>query len=367
MVVLSVIGTHVEQARAEPTSSLAEACAAAIRTIEWRWVKPLLLFTFIFHVAVATILLGSGLPVGYFPMGQGYVLIMFMLGCIVSSWYIFGPQVAVDMVRQVRGLQVTPFNERIAHMVKLIAAGWVLVLIFGVVMMTNANLKPAIFALNPVNYDSQLEAVERALFGGVLPTEWFLTHSSTPALHAWDFVYRLFCVFLFASMMIALHLEGMRGGARFILALSAALFITQIASVMYPTWGPIYEHPNWFHVLWDTRTHERAHNLALSVQQYLAEPKVRYAVAGISAMPSYHVAAWSCGLMCWLRLPRLLLAFGCVLVVLNWISTVVLGWHYALDGAAGIVVAVVATALAVWVIPKASQTSNDPPAADRTI
>ena len=328
-------------------------CAAAVRQVEWRPLVPLLVFAGFFHAVVAAILLSAGLPIGYLPTGQFYIGGIFSFGIVAGSRYVLGPQLALDMLRQRRGLEVTPFHERVAGAVRLVVPGLVLALIFPIVMLANANLKPALFVLNPSNYDAGLESLERALFGGVLPTEWLVAHSSTTALHVWDFIYGLFGVFLFVSMVIALYHQGMRGGARLVLALSLGLFITLMLSLLYPTRGPIFEHPEWFGRLEGTHTWELAGFLTQTVREYATEPAVRYAHAGISAMPSYHVLSWVCAVFCWRVLPRPFLVFGCVLVMLNWISTVVLGWHYALDGLAGMALAVVVWWLAGLLISRA--------------
>jgi hypothetical protein len=89
----------------------------------------------------------------------------------------------------------------------------------------------------------------------------------------------------------------------------------------------------------------------MTVQSYAQEPGTKYALSGISAMPSFHVIAWTTALFCWRGLPRGLFAFATVLVLLNWASTVVLGWHYALDGLVGVFIALPVVWLARLVIP----------------
>jgi hypothetical protein len=66
---------------------------------------------------------------------------------------------------------------------------------------------------------------------------------------------------------------------------------------------------------------------------------------GISAMPSLHIAtmAWAVA-VCWPW--RGLRSAAIVITVYMWVASVALGWHYFLDGAAGILVALVAWATA---------------------
>jgi membrane-associated phospholipid phosphatase len=66
--------------------------------------------------------------------------------------------------------------------------------------------------------------------------------------------------------------------------------------------------------------------------------------AGISAMPSIHVASavWM-ALACWSLLPRLFGVLATAFAVLIFVGSIYLGWHYFVDGAAG-----VAAAIACW-------------------
>ena len=335
------------------TVSLRAIFISAVARVEWRALRPLLAVTVLIHGVTAVILLTNGLPVGYAPDGLVDMVIVFCVGAVITPGYILAPQIASDMVRQLRGRKPAPIHERLANFTTLMITGLVLALIFAVILLTNSNLKPAIPILNPQTYDIQLEALERTLCGGVLPSEWLVTHSSELGLRFWDFIYDLFGTFLFVSMMIALHHEGTRGGARLVLGLAIGLFSTVLIALTYPTQGPLFVHPEWFTGLDGTETARLAAYLTMTAQQYADAPGVRHAVAGIAAMPSYHVVSWTCGLICWRHLPRPLFAFGCVLVLLNWISTVVLGWHYALDGVAGVGLALVAYRLARWILPGA--------------
>ena len=338
--------------------SLRAVFASAVARIEWRAFRPLIAVTVLIHGITALILLANGLPVGYAPSGLVDMIFLFCVGAVITPGYILAPQIASDMIRQLRGRKPTPIHERLTHFATLMITGLVLALIFAVILLTNSNLKPAIPVLNPQTYDIQLETFERALCGGVLPSQWLITHSSRLGLRFWDFIYDLFGTFLFVSMMIALHREGTRGGARLVLGLAIGLFSSVLIALLYPTLGPLFVHPEWFTALDGTETAQLAAYLTRTAQHYADAPGVRHAVAGIAAMPSYHVVSWTCGLACWRHLPRPLFAFGCLLVLLNWISTVVLGWHYALDGAAGVGLALVACQLARWILPRANSDTS---------
>lgn len=322
--------------------------------MEWGCLRPLLAFVAVFHATVAALLLSRGLPVSYFPQGEFLLVCVFSAGVLGCAVHILAGQVASDWLNVRQGRPVPRPAERLADFVRLNAAGIALAIVFTAVMLANANLKPALGVLNPRTYDLELEAIERALCFGVLPSEWLMMRTSPAALRFWDFIYGSFALYLLVSVMLAVYREGLRGGARLVLALAAGLWVTLALSLLVPSWGPIYTHPEWYHVLLDSESGHRARALAASVRLYADEPAVRYAVAGISAMPSYHVLAWACaGILAWGRHSRALGAVGAVMVLLNWISTIVLGWHYALDGLVAVGVAVIVCRLAEHWIPTA--------------
>jgi len=355
---LPIIGTQADtpESSSQSLRSVLGACISAVAGLRWEPLAPLIVLVALFHATAAAILLANGLPVAYTPAGLADVVVMFTFGTVAGACYILGPQIICDLNRQLRGLRPTPFHERLSDLAKLLVSGWVLAMIFALALLAKSNLKPAITVINPTTYDVQLESIERTIFGGTLPTEWLIAHSSNTAIRLWDFIYGMFGMFLFVSMMIALHHDGIRGGARLVFSLVAGLFLTLIISLAWPTLGPLFVHSDWFGPLGGTVTDRLAHNLSYTVRAYAANPGVRHhVIAGISAMPSFHVIAWTCGLLCWRSLPRPIFALGVVLVVLNWISTVVLGWHYALDGLVGIVLAVLIFRLACWVIPSERQ------------
>ncbi len=349
---MSTIGTSAESDLpfVRSTPSLPAACAAALAKIEWRCLWPQLVFIAIMYATVQAILRTAGLGFDHTPDGLTKIIRYKMLGVLLLAGYIMAPLIGLDMIRQMRGLQPTPFHERISCLAVLLVCGSVLALLFIPVTLINGNLKPAIPLLNSIDHDVQLEALERSLCGGILPTEWLVAHMSRPILEVWATIYNHFASFLLLSMMIGVYYEGLRGGARLLLAISVGLFITLMMSVVYPSRGPLFVHAEWFDVMADSTTMWKARFLEYTVRECASEASPRYMIAGISAMPSFHVIAWTCGLMCWRPLPKWVFAIGVVLVTLNWISTFVLGWHYVLDGVVGIAIAALLWPFAAIVI-----------------
>lgn len=299
-------------------------------------------FVVVFHLFVAAVMLPAGLPINYWPAEESTFLLILFIGCLATGILFFlGVQVGGDLILKLRGGQPPQLRQRFSNLGRMMIFGWVLTAFYVLVHVGYVNVKPAVPLLNSQNYDTQLEHLERGLFGGVLPTEWLAARSSRGMMAFWDVIYGLFGMFLFLSLACALNLEGLSAGIKFVLVLSIGYLLDLVVTILLPTKGPIFVHPEWFADLHGLSSASLADFLHMTVHRYAERPGTVYACAGISAMPSYHVYGWTCGLMCWRRLPRWLFLGAVVLTLLNWASTVVLGWHYFLDGLVGTVLALV--------------------------
>jgi hypothetical protein len=330
-----------------------------------RALAPVLLFVSFFYAAVVTVLAVNSLPFCYFPIGTPRAAgIVLFVGSAIGPSVLLCAWLVVDMSLVLRGGRPPFIGRRFARALDLSRLAVPFALIYLLAHIVYVNLKPAVSLINQRQYDASLELIERALFGGILPTQWLIEHSSAAAVLFWDGVYNLLTLFMFLSVTIALHHEGIVGGSRLLLAYCIGLFVDVFFTLWIPSLGPIFVHPDWFEAMSGSNSDNVREFLLLTVRQYADSPGTTYAYAGISAMPSYHVYAWICGLYYWRRLPGWLLAAGILLNLLNWISTVVLGWHYALDGLAGILLAVPVTWVAARVIPEAGTQKRNRSARD---
>lgn len=177
-------------------------------------------------------------------------------------------------------------------------------------------------------YDKFLWSIEHPIFDLLLSSPL-----NIPWL--WDKIYVLF----WTSMILGLALLVIHGKMdrylNILMALVIAYFITRSTALVFPTAGPAFYHPELFHL-------EGTQSLAWQdeLRLYMAGriPQAGY-YPGTMAMPSLHVSmaamlVWALGKewrhSLWISVPGFLLA---------WISTVMLGWHYLLDGIGGIGVA----------------------------
>lgn len=313
----------------------------------------LLAFTVFFHAIVTYVLYKNELPMRYIPYGE-----FKLLGTMITVGVILGPcglliwRLLRDMTLQLRGGNPPTLKERVVDLPELIEYNIFLSIIYLIVLIAYVNLKPAIPLLNPTNHDASLEIFERALFAGILPTEWIVKRCSSGALAFWESIYGLLSVFMFVSVTIALYYEGFRGGVRLTLAFSIGLFIDVFFTLWYPTVGPLFVHPNWFDGLRGLPSGELSSFLMLTVEQYRQAPGTVYACGGISAMPSYHLYGWICAMVYWRHLSKKVFLFALLLTLLNWASTFILGWHYLLDGLAGIVLALLVSWIMSLTIPR---------------
>lgn len=312
--------------------------------IEPRPLVPLLAAAAVTIGVIAAVLGAAGYPLALWPLGMVRLVGVLFVACLLGgALAVLGGQLIGDLRRRLARDEPPALRLRLRDLGRVMANGAVLTLVYTSVLVAYVNLKPAIPLLNPARFDTALEALERALFVGVLPSQWLVAHSGAGALAFWNGVYDLFSMFMFTSLAIAILLGGTRAGAHLTFCFVVGLALDLGMTWLLPTRGPIFEHPEWFTGLRHLSSGQLGSFLQMTVEAYGKAPGTVYACAGISAMPSYHVYAWTCSVIFWRDLPRGLFAAALALAVLNWVSTVALGWHYALDGLVG-----AALALAVW-------------------
>jgi hypothetical protein len=194
-------------------------------------------------------------------------------------------------------------------------------------------IKPAIPLINGHDYDQALMQVQQRLFGTGSPSVWLIERLDAHELHFLDFAYNLFMPFLSLSLMIAVYVKGLRGGVHLSIAQFSGLFICLFIALIFPTRGPLFQYPAiYLPKLANTVSGQLAEYLQAAAAEYSHDPARVPLLAGIAAMPSYHVFSWACGLIYWRYLPRWAMAIGIAACALDFASTIGLGWHYALDG-----------------------------------
>ena len=218
-------------------------------------------------------------------------------------------------------------------------------------------MKVHIGHLQPFDYDRPIIEWTRALTGDTLPWQYLMAWFGAPwAIKALDGIYYLWFPLLAATFILQL-LSVRRPHLRLQFITTLALnwgLLGTFGALAFASAGPAFL-PD----LWGTPTpfdgllaHLHAIDgdghalMALSVQNGLwsiFSLKGAIAGAGISAMPSIHVAmATTLALLGW-RLGRLWGIAYTLFAVAIFIGSIMLAFHYALDGIAG-----AAAAAAIW-------------------
>lgn len=213
-------------------------------------------------------------------------------------------------------------------------------------------LKGAIGLLHPFSWDRSLRDLDIALSGGRMPHEWleWLTASPT-AVYLINFNYNLwFFVVLGAYFVVGMAAKNSVNRMRF---LNAFFLLWLVAGVfvafVFSSAGPVYFERlglgTDYAPLMDS-LHMAAKHFsiwALSTQDVLWDgyTGIRGGSAGIAAFPSLHVGTSVLVALCATRaksrlaVPAWIFAGGILL------GSVVLGWHYVVDGYAGALFALV--------------------------
>ena len=224
------------------------------------------------------------------------------------------------------------------------------ILSFYVSYMAYRNLKAVVPLLRPDElFDRPLAELDRELFAGHDPAA--LLHA-VPGMDVWTHVlstaYVAFIVFLPLSLGIAVVFASRLDASLFYAtALSLNWILGAGSYLLLPSLGPIYFEPSAFADL--------PHSEVTRLQTMLLEQRVdflRDPVAStpqaIAAFASLHVsmsltAAITAQLM---GLGRRLRRGLWIWVGVTTVGTIYLGWHYVLDDVAGVVITVLALALA---------------------
>lgn len=169
----------------------------------------------------------------------------------------------------------------------------------------------------------------------VLP---FLAQAAQPLVEFWDAIYFAFWPFIFLTGAV-LHLAGRgRDYSIFLSGLLWSFLITRLLALSFPTAGPVFYQPDAFNL---AGTSSAA--LQQILERYMAgELPQDGTFPGTMAMPSLHIGVTALAAYLLARVRKWTLFITLPWFILTWIATVVLGWHYIVDGLGGILVSGVA-------------------------
>lgn len=217
-------------------------------------------------------------------------------------------------------------------------------------MSTFGSLKVAIPRIRPFDRDLLFHDWDVALHAGP-PFEWTLPlFGSVAGTVFLNVLYNLWIFLLFSILIWQAFTLERRTRMRFLISfvltwiLGGVVLATWLSSVGPCFWGGLLGEPDPYAPLMDHLygVHGQTHLWAIDVQQQLwaaYQTQSIETVAGISAMPSMHVATSTLfALLGWARHRALGVALTIFALFIG-VGSVHLGWHYAVDGYVGAAVA----------------------------
>jgi hypothetical protein len=237
-----------------------------------------------------------------------------------------------------------------------IVGGLIGVAIMTPMLLSFANVKNLIPVLNPFGWDVWFKDLDAALHFGVLPHEPLHAVFGHPLVISFiTGIYNMWLFLMYLVLLVACFLRpGNADRMRFLLAFVLTWAIGgNVIATLFSSAGPVYydrlglggDYDGLMAIL---QAHAATGALTVVETQdllwrfYTREPSIN----AISAFPSMHVA--SSVLMAlfafrWSRLSGwLMTAFATIIMI----GSVLLAWHYAVDGYAGAVIAVMCWFLA---------------------
>lgn len=130
-------------------------------------------------------------------------------------------------------------------------------------------------------------------------------------------------------------------------------FCGRFLGLLFPVKGPAFLHPEIFTHLNGLMSAKAMHYIA-DIMQAGKTDFLRSAilVGGVSALPSLHIAMISYSALWFFRLCRWTVFLTLPWVLTVWLATIVLGWHYAVDGLGGLLLGTAVFAISTTLLPK---------------
>jgi hypothetical protein len=221
---------------------------------------------------------------------------------------------------------------------------------FYVTYLAYRNLKSVVPLLRPdADFDGGLASFDRGLFFGHDPAALMHDAFGTGlATHVFSGTYMLFFLFIPGTLAIALVFSHrLRSGLFYATALSLNWLLGAASYFMLPSLGPIYHQPADFAALAGTDAGRLQAILLDQRTEFLRDPALGTAQS-IGAFASLHVSIFVTAALAahLLGLRRSVKVVAWILVAFTVGSTIHLGWHYFADDIGGVVIAVLALAIA---------------------
>ena len=215
-----------------------------------------------------------------------------------------------------------------------------------------AVLKAGIAIMHPFSWDLAFLELDRVLHFGKLPHEWLMPLlGGKTALFILNVLYNVWYVLVIGGMVTAAFmLRNRELRQQYLMSFLGTYFIGGVVvATIFSSAGPCYLEPlglgnTYADLMAALKSASEVYPIwALDIQDalwagYIGE---RPGSGGISAFPSMHVGTAVVMALGAYRLNRALGIAMWVYAVIIWIGSFMLAWHYAVDGYAGALLAVV--------------------------
>ena len=223
-----------------------------------------------------------------------------------------------------------------------------------------AWIKLLVPVLHPHVYDQELFALDQRLCFGISPSIFFLQLFSSPRfLRLIDAAYiQFFIAGIVVSFGVFFSSPVRRMRIAFMTSCALMWLIGAWTYVLIPSLGPAYRFPEvWFpyaqYLKWTQATQAALmRNYVNLMRMAHGQPGKIFLDLGIAAFPSLHVATQSLVAIWFSRVWRggTILFAGAAFFV--FIGSMITGWHYLVDGIAGVALAYVSYAASQWIAKK---------------
>lgn len=220
-----------------------------------------------------------------------------------------------------------------------------------------AYVKEAIPRMNPFTWDETFARWDQNLHGGVDPYTWLApVYANGLMIRIADTAYSAWFLFIYFFAFIACmdRENPVRRNGYLIAFILCWIIGGSVLATVFASVGPIYFDDFGFgdqflplrDTLWGIHDHKPL--LAVEMQtKLLQNHQISSGVSGISAMPSMHLAtSWLMAFQAFrysTKLGWIMVGFAGLIQL----GSVILGWHYAVDGYAGFLVALICWCIGV--------------------
>jgi hypothetical protein len=218
-------------------------------------------------------------------------------------------------------------------------SGIVVSSLMGLGIIGCANLAEIYRKITVVWYDSVLWTIEKPLFINLIG-------SRVDVPDMWDHVYFSLWLFVFISLAIVYRVCPFQRFVEVAMAVVIAFYLTRYLNLLFPTAGPAFYNGELFNLA-GTYCAKNQQLLRLYMDGQVAQNGL---MPGTMAMPSLHVGLMAIAVWRLAHIWRRTLWVTIPWFLLVWMSTVMLGWHYVLDGIGGIIVIAMAMIIARIII-----------------